>query len=801
MAPILYDPQYAPKGDGECVIETAENIWPRVCMAEPDIDVDEDAIYPYNTEEAQTKKSSHLITSTSLDNNSVVPQLRYDEHLKSILLNTSYGFGETRVLLEDGQSAGDFLWTKDESSADAKWENKTFSNGVGYIYQYNAHPATNTVLIMNRKNVGPGFAFWLHLMPMTNMSADVRASICFWGEWRISIYPFVTPRICLERVGSGTYQTVEQWTDPRLQNIQESGMPITISVEYLFNAMRICSNIAPLASDKQEVIFYNNKSDIDVSESSWKFETINTGQYGFAFTELEYFTSGSLISPWYYNEPTCPWRETTVYADRYDTGLAIEGTGMEAKKFTLYPGKGEPQVLIEDATIVDPPGEAVIVDKVVSSKIQAGANTDQYRYIATLSTVTGKYSPQLRAVQVNNGPTVQAITKSYVPVVPSHSLLSCSIDSNAQDQTATLTFDNRSGAFRSFSGVHCVAINVDIRLRGGITIGPYRRFTGYCYNPTWSRPDSTKSTFTLQCTGRKIMLENAMLFNAPIYDGWCFLRAARDLAMRGGFLDAEILAQQDPRTGVGQTLWDSMDSRCRNDTCEHRLPWADISGGGTFGSPRFKFGSGSFVWDCIEEMRKYLSEYWVYVNNWGNLIVRKGFVSDYVKTYNEVPQMGAYDEIMRLDMQAPTDHIRNAVAIVGLSEIDTNNAMPMILSRLKPTLEDATQPNYIPWYRWYYESNPGISDQRWADSISRATYMRLNRTRPTASWRGWGHPDVFMLDTATINETSNTTWLSALSHKNYRITGIREQISPPANYMMDMEAEWLDPYYSYDPAY
>ena len=445
----------------------------------------------------------------------------------------------------------------------------------------------------------------------------------------------------------------------------------------------------------------------------------------------------------------------------------------------------------------------------------------EYRWQVAMQSdiATNRCSPYLWWVKSTQAPDIQAIAPVAPVAFAQSDVLSISgresvIDGGSSE--VNIEFQNRGGAWKAFDGVHGIKASI-----GREGQSSYRRFTGFIMNPTFSRPDDANSSVILKCVDKSIRLRDTLCVNYPIYDGYCSLYAIYDLCKRAGLTDDEILLSQDPRTGLKVRFIDvtDWDAKCVGGMCEHYiLPY-----GVWRQDPLLMPQMGTPVWEVILEIAVKEGA-WPFFNNYGNFVYitpattveASGTVPHRLdqdpygqlrRTLKEIADDDDYNQFWRLDsLNNPSDQVRNAALVTGL-DVESFYALdgtvlprPIFVVR-KANLMDTTQPNWIPWYRWFISTNLDETTLDQVQATAEFLYYVSNRPRWAPSVLIWGEQSLFWLDRVDLVEFAGETYLSnpiaatpVLDGKSFRVIGVNWDVGiQERHFSMTLDLEWLDP--------
>lgn len=426
-------------------------------------------------------------------------------------------------------------------------------------------------------------------------------------------------------------------------------------------------------------------------------------------------------------------------------------------------------------------GGTIQIETAVSGSAATG---QEFQFTATFTgnvTVVNT-TPQLFTVLLNTPATTRTVAIKQIDTIGRVRTLS--LDHGIFEQSGTVVLDNRDGKFKDNVGVFPVTIRAGwIRANGTIEAGV--RFRGFATNIEIDKKGAPYSTATLQLVGRKLQLQDAIAVNLPIYDGEIHTNAITSLLQRAG--------------------WAQTVNLFPNGTPYFNDPTYRLSTPAKPGdSPLYMFSLGASIWNCIEEIAR-PTGYWAYVDSLGSFNYVPPFEGTEKITYREVPTApGTYDEWQSLAVAKDMQDIRNAAIAVGL---DASFETPKYLvSVIKPDsgtigVGDPTQGtnnNFIPWLRWVIVQDAKLNDQAIIDWVARRVHDNNNRPRWTLKGTVWGNQTIFPLDTIKINLKNDQIGMPFGIGGKWRVLKVSETLDGEnKNYTMNIEAEWIDPRYSY----
>lgn len=444
------------------------------------------------------------------------------------------------------------------------------------------------------------------------------------------------------------------------------------------------------------------------------------------------------------------------------------------------------------------------------------------------------YTPYIYSVDATIDPTFVAAdyTGSRTWTVPEGRVLGGTVTATTRDYKGSITLDNYDGLYSGLSGfVRCYIdagwymIDTDT---GIISLPGYSRiFTGYAYDPVYTKDTAGHSTVVLQLMDPGVILRELYAVMLPVYDGACMYFALHDMIRRAGFQEDplnnpygwhHVFAAQDTtlpdiyttlQEALGITDW----AKCQFGLCDHIiLPMDDPA------QPKFKFSDGTPLENCIQDINN-VKRNWIYFNNWGNLIIHDpmlGFMPDpstadffFTEIINEV-QLSSLTptQINGLNVKFPVSQISNSVRAIGGSVL---NLSYNITSREKD-LRIGSAPNYRPWYKiTLYKSAQFASSQ--VALIADTTFKKATRPKVVASFDSNGNPYVKPYMVVAIEEWTGDGYSSPvlIGHdqgvdvplERWRVTSVTHTFTNVSKfeYTCSYETEWITPedIYLYDP--
>jgi hypothetical protein len=491
------------------------------------------------------------------------------------------------------------------------------------------------------------------------------------------------------------------------------------------------------------------------------------------------------------------------------------------------------------------------VDADVTIALSAFGNFGLY-YDITITSEDVRFTPFLYEAQVHIPRNKAPIIRSPARLVnlPSERIESVQLNSTCEDQSGSIIVNNFGGTYRNVTGVHGCAIDMAWHYVDEATLRPYaipraygnelfRKFTGFFQKSTRDRSSPSESKMTLPLVSRRVMVEDAIAVNLPIFDGCCELYAFLEILYRAGledhpsdpvgvynsttggsttvFTTPGILAWQNPWNGTYQTLrqyWSSFgfdpgaDRECRLGLCNHPI----LPSSAWNSPPKLKFEMGTSLWDCAMEIRKH-SFPWIYFNNWGNCVIFHAFRADLRRimgnwfqqplgTFREIPastpfDLLGYNEFHSLGVDLDTSYIRNAVMAIGLDE---DQLIPL-MAMYKNDLRNGDAFNYIPWFKWHLARSPFWNTSAHVNNVALNLFLRARRPRPETSLTGWGQPAMFPYTLVELLEgtpevgSSRECFPDELYNTSriFRAVSVNESMNfVDKSYRMSLTAEWQD---------
>lgn len=546
--------------------------------------------------------------------------------------------------------------------------------------------------------------------------------------------------------------------------------------------------------------------------------------YVIAYHPLEFNNIGTLQSP-LINHGMLD-ASTFPTEDDGDGGL-VPYMPVTAKWF--WPGYGNEGYEPESGEPIVPP---------VTTEFETVVGNTQWQYQLTLMTINREITPYVFAVSADSDPVLVDVVHTTDWSFASDRFMGGQLKIDTRESNGSITLSNYDGAFNGMNGYLNVSIDagynmINTNVDGGdgyvppqISIGSayrpegtnlQRLFTGYAYDPTFSRSSAGMSTVTLQLVDPSVIMKEQFAWNLPIYDGTCLYWAMYDICRRCGFsMEPDdsgfpaVLAWQNPNDAsdyitlhemLGQTDW----GLCQIGLCEHVI----LDQGGWHAAPIYKFEDTTKLWDCLHSLSDQFKRHWIYFNNWGNLIIcdplelSDQYLTDY--EFNEIVKQSDLalpyaNQLHDLSMKWPGSQTRNSFSVWGMDI----NAMysgknPYRMVTAKYDLANGDEMNYRPWYNHAVIKNSKLNPNQLNAMLRDMTYV-ASRPRPTATFNTAGNSFVFPYDIVTINESSDTPGCMPILHgpnqmtlSPWRITAVTHDFSDTENmrYECSWEAEWV----------
>ena len=446
-------------------------------------------------------------------------------------------------------------------------------------------------------------------------------------------------------------------------------------------------------------------------------------------------------------------------------------------------------------------GKTEVVNNFTTSDTEYDWNVTLNRWNGD-GTDVPNYTPILFGVEFNGSPKYEIATldSTDIPDILSEHILNCSISEYVdQPRTCTLSVWNRGGRYKNLYGMYPIKVSIGQKT-GPERIGDfenvptgeptmYQHIFGFVSDIKYSRPDAAQSTVDLTITDRRIQVTEAIAVNLPIYDGWVHYEAIADLADRSGI-------------ETGDRVIDVINSGT--------LSPGNLPNSGLMKEPLYMFSAGTSMWECMEKIRQW-SQWWMYFDEDGKLNYRDPVLttvssptsSPNGRKFKEVPStVDAYDELKRMNIVKRLAEIINTVFVQGL---DYNYPVPRPLFALEQSplggTIDRARMGWVPWNRFQIISDSALNSPGVVQSVAAEVFKRASRPRFFIQFSAWGQPDLYPLNIIEIEEIDKETGIMELTEaKKFRITSITHNLSKSTEaYTCDIEGEWVDPQYTYDP--
>ena len=536
-----------------------------------------------------------------------------------------------------------------------------------------------------------------------------------------------------------------------------------------------------------------------------------------AYHPLEFYDNGTIYSPII--------NHGMLSADDFPTQDNGDGTSsvyMPMNATWFWPGYG---------------GE--LTDAPVAIAFTTAVGSNKWQYQLDMATTDTSVTPYVFATKADTGPILTDVNHSFDWSIASDRFMGGQLTLNTREGTGSIILSNYDGMFNGMTGYINIAINagynmINTNISGGggyippqIEIGSasipqgsdlQRLFTGYAYDPTFSRTSAGMSTVTLQLVDPSVIMKETFAWNLPIYDGTCIYWAMYDICRRCGFtLEPDnsgmpaVLAWQDPNDAsnyitlldmIGESDW----GLCQMGLCDHVI----LDQGGWHADPIYKFEDTTKLWDCLHNISDQFKRHWIYFNNWGNLIIFDPLElsSQFVSGYEFKEIIGQSDlalpyanQFHDLSMKWPGSQTRNAVAVWGMDINELYSGRnPYRMTTFKYDLANGDEMNYRPWYNHAVMKNAKLNPSQINAIAKDLTYI-VSRPRPTISFATNGNSFVFPYHIVTVNESSGEPGCQPILCDynqsrlvSWRITSVTHDFTDAENkrYNCHWEAEWVN---------
>lgn len=670
-----------------------------------------------------------------------------------------------------------------ETGYESVWRNYVpDGQSIKHVHQVDVTPNILRQITLDKTvGVNQNFAIGMYryASPPNVDVNEAAVHITFGGIWRISLYQKDPP--VLSKYIDGEWCVVSE--GPTLFDINKYQ---TILVRIVYNRimisngwentqvwtyidMNIDANSYLEETDDSTASVY--KIPLMTQASGIMVHTINSPVY-MMYQPIKYGTSGVFYSPW----------ANHGYANKSEIPNGTE----KIKPLVSY---CRPRANGINGTGPDD-GSSVSITSVMGT----GSESQMWRYELTINSSTDyRYSPYVFSVFANEGNTLKPIIgmvdwNERLFATPGR-VIGGSVTIDVRGSTGTVVMSNYDGALSGYSGYHRITIDAGWWMidetTGSVTVDEtnvFRIFTGYAYDPSFSKNNAGKSVVSLQLIDCSIVMKDTGARNLPPYDGACVYFAMWDICRKTGITLGPnayglpiMLAYQNPRNAYDYRLfatqasdvggtpepldWTPDNYQCRTGQCGHVI----LDQGGWMNPPQHKFEDNTWLWDNLNSISDGFKRHWIFFNNWGNLIVTDPewennpyMNNSSVFTFRELTgpsgSVNMPDQIESLELKAPASHIRNNVVVMGY---DFVGGTGLLLSVSKTDLTDGSLYNYIPWHKTAILKDPKYARNQ-VNILCQKNMLVQSRPRPTASWRTKGNTFVFPYDSVTIQEDTNT---------------------------------------------
>lgn len=449
-------------------------------------------------------------------------------------------------------------------------------------------------------------------------------------------------------------------------------------------------------------------------------------------------------------------------------------------------------------------------------------------------------------VENPNGHFIAKINDLLNPIgnIGSDNLLSGNVSHTLEESTLSCVFNNykqdtlgriiNDGIFNEFTGIHRAELNLSHPRSDETALIPrsWRQFTGWATDPVF-KMSKDGSTVTFTHFNLKWRLQNdAFAINLPIYDGWCILRALRNLGLKAGLQDDEMVYQDKAEFDLIDQY--TLLSLCDNDSCRRGIcPHHKLQLAGWQDQPVYKLEDGTPIWECmlkvIDEEQGHLR-----INHWNRLVysspsthgslwpVFRDYVSENLSrdeyAFYEIPWKSSaetfiqsedymFNEFWDLEIRKSVSLIRNGGRIMALQQTTAKKGFlePFIIDWNLP-LNDSSEDHWAPWRRMYFERKPIIVQKGGLGIYSEEKFKRLTRIHWTCTFTTWGRPNLYPYTVIEIHTDRNPAGLgkiytsftdqdgNIISENRWVVYGVSHNFNAASQeFTTTVQCEWLDP--------
>lgn len=346
-------------------------------------------------------------------------------------------------------------------------------------------------------------------------------------------------------------------------------------------------------------------------------------------------------------------------------------------------------------------------------------------------------SPSVCYVDIRSKPTFSAATVTIPPLTEIRDL---SVTLGMDSQGGSFAIDNSDGAASTLSAIFPVEISAGWNNDNAVI------FKGYAQSQNNAQfTNNALATYSLM--GADCVLTDAILINAPIYDGFLDNEAVQDIIDRAGWLG---------------------DTNIQGGNYQLSIPAYGIP-------PKYMFPMGTSALEAIRQIA-IAANMWAYVDGLG--------VFNYIPPFSPNPVVTP-DVWTSISQYTDTSNIRNAVLVVGLANYDSKDGISLIFSISKDTTT-----SLIPWNRWIIYQDAKVNTQADADAICQRLFTSWNRERFLIQGTVWGDNTIIPFGGVIPDLVKDTLGLKG----TYRILTCNHTMNSDDNtgYFVTLEAEYDD---------